>query len=52
MFNAFLDTYLKIFFSSFPKKNNTNYPKKEWLDYIRDKNILQKQAGAICRKQK
>jgi hypothetical protein len=29
MFNAFLDTYLKIFFSSFPKKNNTNYPKKE-----------------------
>jgi hypothetical protein len=25
MFNAFLDTYLKTFYSSFPKKNNTTY---------------------------
>jgi hypothetical protein len=29
MFNAFLDMYLKIFYSSFPKKNNTTQPEKE-----------------------
>jgi hypothetical protein len=29
MFNAFLDTYLKIFYSSFPPSQNTTYPEKE-----------------------
>jgi hypothetical protein len=44
MFNAFLHIYLKIFYSNFPPKIIQLPPKKEWLDYLRNKNILQTQV--------
>jgi len=40
MFNAFLDTYLNFFLLQFSKKSNTTYSEKEWLDYLRNKNIM------------
>ena len=40
MFNALLDTCLKIFYSSFPLKKFKPLS-KEWLDHHRNKDLLQ-----------
>jgi hypothetical protein len=40
MFNSFLDSYLKIFYSSFPLKRVHIAPQKKKLDYLRNFNIL------------
>ena len=40
MFNSFLDTYLKIFYSSFPLKRAHINKKTKKLDYLRNPNFL------------